>query len=224
MKALLYLMSYAIILCSCTHDPIYQPYVCDDIYFEDDIRPILMKSCGSNISSCHFEENDDNDEVGLFTYYDIVTSSYDDLLDFDDIHSSELYEECVSYNCPSQYGVYRATYTDREKLMEWMDNGANGGHCEDLCAITEPTYENSIKKLMYNCTACHYTGSPIRVSLENYSSVYNADENYDIYCRVAKHEACNGIEPEEYMPPNYTLKACEIELIRQWIMRGKKEN
>ena len=206
MKALLYLMSYAIILCSCTHDPIYQPYVCDDIYFEDDIRPILMKSCGSNTINCHYSETNYNKKVALYTYYDIANSSNNDLLDFEDPTDCELYDECMDLDCDG-YEDYNHSLEDRLAIMTWLENGATSGYCHNICLEEEPTYENSIKKLMYNCIGCHFDGVPSnRIGLESYDEVVYAINNFDLKGRILS-------DLDDYkMPQDYRLKNCEIEL------------
>ena len=66
MKALLLFTTTYIMICSCTHEPYLTPIECTETYFVDDIKPLLMKSCGSNTINCHYSETNYNKKVALY--------------------------------------------------------------------------------------------------------------------------------------------------------------
>ena len=123
MKALLLFTTTYIMICSCTHEPYLTPIVCTETYFVDDIKPLLMKSCGSNTINCHYSETNYNKKVALYTYYDIANSSNNDLLDFEDPTDCELYDECMDLDCDG-YEDYNHSLEDRLAIMTWLENGA----------------------------------------------------------------------------------------------------
>lgn len=195
----------------------------DSVYFEQDILPILLSSCG--FSGCH-SANDDNDDVVLINYSTVFNTGKIKPYDLGD---SELYE-VITENDEDDImppPPYAPLATEQINLIaKWIMQGAKNLTCGDtslvsICNTTNVTYSGIVRPILQNnCVGCHSGASPSgNIALSTHSQVLTRVNDGSLNGSITHTTGFTA------MPPGLpTLSACKIEQIQVWIAAGAPNN
>lgn len=228
----LFLVTIAGLFYQCKHEPVVPKIntelivdeVCNanTIYFQNDILPLIVSSCGK--PGCH-NSTSAADGIILTDYQSIMSNG--EIEPFDDTEG-ELIEVI--------------TETDRDKVMppppyppltsaqivlikNWIMQGAQNNACAQstVCDSVNPTFANNIFPLISNkCNGCHNSinaSSANGIDLSNYSNIQTYALNGLLYGAI-NHES--GYSP---MPKFQSkMQQCELVMIKKWIDDGAPNN
>jgi hypothetical protein len=196
----------------------------DTVYFQNDILPLLLSSCGTN--GCH-DEGTAQEGIILTSYLHVMQS---DVVKAFDPNDSEMYEKITENDpdkrmpppprLPLNQGQIDMIYT-------WIAQGALDNSCDaGDCDTLNVTFSGTIFPMIQNrCYGCHSGPEPQSgISLENYASVSAA-------AAIAPGNpgsllgAVTGAQGNSPMPKNGPpLPDCNIEQIKKWIEDGMPDN
>ena len=242
-----YIMICLILLGACKHDPIEPagngqmqdmdpgpiepppppPPVEDDcdsslVYFENDIAPIFMTSCGSGNVNCHQEASDNNDDVDLSSWWAILNSENSNLVDLDDPSSSDIIDEINDGNMPPPGSIYSISDEQVSILLTWIEQGATNDSCQSTgCDTVNVSFAMEIDPIISNfCASCHSGSTPSAgLLLSDYDEIVSAVINTP-FLEAIKGEG--GVTPMPYQGDQ--LNACYISKIEKWIEDGMPNN
>jgi len=202
-------------------DPNPDPCDPDTVYFEMDILPILLASCGK--TGCHDDLTAEED-VRLYSYASVMAS---DVIAPFDPEESDLYE--------------KITETDAEEIMppltdggplpaeqialirKWIEQGALNLSCQADCDTVNVTFSGVIwpNIIQKHCFGCHNgTSAGGGIHLENHSqiaaaAIKPAGQPGSLWGAITHSD---GNVP---MPKNQAqLNECKIAQIKKWIDHG----
>ncbi len=201
---------------------INDPCHSDSIYFANTVLPLLLSNCA--FSGCHNTPTDDNDEIVLTTYSQIINTGEIDPYDAND---SELYEVITEDDAdkrmpPPPYAPLSATQI--ALLEQWIEQGAPNNSCDDTpsgCPTNGVTFSGVVRPILQNhCTGCH-SGSQAsgNINLTQYNQVSALALN-GLLAGVINHS--EGYVPMPFNQP--ALSACKIDQIEAWIAAGAPNN
>lgn len=194
----------------------------DTVYFEMDVLPILMSSCGK--SGCH--DATAQDGVRLDSYEAVMTSN---VIRPGNPNDSELYEKILE--------------TDPEKIMppppdspldpaqmeiirKWIAQGAQNLYCDAACDTVNVTFNGTIwpEIIQKHCFGCHNgPNASGGIHLENYNDVSAAANilpgQPGSLMGAITHAAGNSPMPQNQPQ----LPDCKISQVRNWISLGKPQ-
>ena len=197
----------------------------DTVYFEMDVLPIFVSSCGMPGLGCH--DPGSASEGVILVSYDYVMNS--NVITPGNPNDSELYE--------------KITETDPDKIMpqppnppldpaqieiirKWIAQGAQNLTCDEACDTTNVTYSGTIEPLINeNCLGCHSGPSAQSgIHLENHDQVaYQA--GIPAGQPGSLWGAVTNTDPAKRMPRfGAPLSDCKLDQIRIWIDAGRLDN
>lgn len=198
---------------------------CDpsQIYYEQDIQPILISNCTK--SGCH----NDKDHAEGISY-----SSY----------SLTMRTGKVQAGSPSRSKMYTSLTEKGEDRMpqgasplpseqialigKWIEQGAKNLVCQDAvgsttgtCDVANVTYAQTVAPIMQKyCTGCHSgAGASAGINLSAYAGVSAQAKKGSLYGSITHASGYSAM-------PSISSKipACSIEQIRVWIDKGTLNN
>jgi mono/diheme cytochrome c family protein len=191
----------------------------DTIYFEMDVLPILLSSCG--LAGCH--DATAQDGVRLDSYNAVMAS---DVIKPFDLNDSELWEN-INETDPDKIMPPPPNAplgaTQKEIIRKWIEQGAQNLFCDEMCDTTNVTFSGTIwPEIIQNyCFGCHNGANASGgVHLENHSQVAAAANipagSFGSFWGAITH--ASGNSP---MPKNQPmLSDCKITQVKKWIDAG----
>jgi mono/diheme cytochrome c family protein len=195
----------------------------DTIYFEMDVLPILLSSCGK--SGCH--DATAQEGIRLDSYAAVMAS---DVVKPGDPNDSELFEKITENDPDKIMPPPPDTPLDPaqiEILRKWIAQGAQNLYCDEMCDTVNVTFSGIIwpEIIQSYCYGCHNGASASGgIHLENYSQVkaaaiIPAGQPGSLWGAVTH---TSGNSP---MPKNQPkLSDCKITQVKKWIDGGMQEN
>ena len=196
----------------------------DTVYFQNDILPLLMSSCG--ITGCHDEQTAEEGVILTSYYYVMQTAEVEPFQPGE----SKLYEIITEPDPDDRMPPPPAsplTNDQKNMIYTWISQGALNNYCEqEDCDSVNVSFSETIFPIVQNnCMGCHSGPSPNgNISLTNYTQIKN-------YASISPGIAgsllgaithSNGNIP---MPQNGPpLSDCKIAQIRNWIDEGMLDN
>ncbi|MDP4827242.1 MAG: hypothetical protein NWR73_06135 [Flavobacteriales bacterium] len=188
----------------------------DSIYFQEQILPLFISSCGMPDAGCH--DPIDHEEG-------IVLTSYNQIINTGDIvggnlNAGDIFDVITTNNNNDRMPPppnAPLTQEQIDMIATWILQGAENNSCESLfCDTLNVTFSNSISTLVSNkCEGCHSGANPNGgVSLTNYAQISASATSGTLWDAI---NATNGVA---IMPPNTGLSDCEIATFRIWIENG----
>jgi hypothetical protein len=191
---------------SCQHESMGDPNAA--ICFERDILPIFNSKCA--MSGCH-DAGTSAEGYTLDNYKNIVS----DGIVAGKPNKSEVYESIADGEMPPK-GYTKLSDAEKQMLYDWIADGAkNGINCAVKCDSAVSGFTAVIQPMMTKyCVGCHaYPNASAQVELSGYIGVKNA-----INQGLLKSLDHSGNYP---MPKGGAkLSDCEINQVRNWILRG----
>jgi mono/diheme cytochrome c family protein len=191
----------------------------DTVYFEMDVLPILLSSCG--MSGCH--DATAQEGVRLDSYAAVMAS---DVINPGNPNDSELYEKITETDPDDIMPPPPALPLDPaqiEIIRKWIAQGAQNLYCDEMCDTVNVTYSGTIwpEIIQSYCFGCHNGANASGgIHLENYSqvaaaAVIPAGQPGSLWGAVT-HAAGNSAMPKNQPQ----LSDCKISQLRQWIENG----
>lgn len=232
-EVLLMLMTVAIGMGSCTHDPFpasappievnpgndYGGQVPDCVYegvcFESSVLPIFISSCAS--PGCH-DAASHKEGYNLTNYTSIIREG----IVPGNANESKLYRVTSGGEDrmpPSPYP--QLTQAQRDTLAKWINEGAkNTTKCNCSCDTTQFAFASTIKPIIDNyCLGCHSTSSPGGgIDLSSYTNVKTVATNGRLVGSVKQSPGFSA------MPKGSKLSECQIKQIEKWVSAGALNN
>ena len=212
------LLSSAILLLlfSCKHEPSVSP---TKICYSSQIQPLLNSFCGE----CHSSNSEgEGNELLVDSYEHLVQS---ELVKAGKPFKSPLYNAIVQQNKiapnyipPSHYA--RLSTNQTNLILQWILQGAENTNCDTLpCDTANTSYANTIAPIINNnCIGCHSITTPSGgIVLSSYASIKAIVNNGQLKASVIDRSSTP-------MPPTYTINACSINQLNNWINNGMPEN
>lgn len=194
----------------------------DSVYFERDVLPILQANCA--FSGCHLTPTDENDEVGLANYNDIMNTGG---VNPGSPNNSDLYEVITENDeddrmPPEPYNALTAAQI--QIIRQWIQQGALNLYCDEdavPCNTDNVSYSATVLPIIQNnCMGCHSaanTGGGIL--LTNYAQIQTIALNGKLYGTISHS---TGYSP---MPKNLPkMSDCAIAQIQSWVNAGAPNN
>lgn len=190
----------------------------DTVYFENDILPLIISSCGT--TACH-GAIDTQDDILFQDYASIIENGK---IKPGDPEGSKLFkvinEDEPQDRMPPPPNV--ALSTEQINMVNtWILQGALNNSCDTDCDTTNVTFSKNIWPNIENkCLGCHSGNSPGGdIYLRNYTEIAVVANNGKLWGAV-DHE--NGFSQ---MPKNLPkLSDCELAAYRIWIEEGVQDN
>jgi hypothetical protein len=196
----------------------------DTVYFQNDILPLLMSSCG--IAGCHDQETAQKDII-LTSYFHVMQS---DVVKAFDPEDSKMHKKITDDDPEDRMPPPPQLPLNQEQInmiYTWiaqgaLDNSCDGGDCDTL----NVTFSGTIFPMIQNrCFGCHSGPVPQSgISLENYATISAA-------AAIAPGNpgslmgAITWNPGNENMPKNGPqLPDCNIEQVQKWIADGMPDN
>jgi mono/diheme cytochrome c family protein len=191
----------------------------DTVYFQNEILPLLISSCG--VIGCH-DPGTAEDGVILTDYASIMQTA--DVRPGDP-EGSDLFEAITDDDPEDRMPPLPRqplTAVQIAKIEKWIQQGAQNNLCETTdCDTLNVTYSGQIFPLIQNsCLGCHSGDSPSGgLLLTNHSQIAEASANGRLMGAI-RHET--GYSP---MPKNGAqLNDCTITQFEKWIENGTPNN
>lgn len=196
----------------------------DTVYFQNDILPLLMSSCG--IAGCHDPGTAEKDII-LTSYYHVMQS---DVIDAFDPEKSEMYEKITDDDPDKRMPPppkLALNPSQINMIYTWISQGALDNHCEGgECDTVNVTFSGTIFPMVQNrCFGCHSGPAPQSgLNLDSYSAISAAGA-------IAPGTpgsllgAVTWAQGNVPMPDNGPqLPDCNIAQIQKWIDEGMPDN
>lgn len=195
----------------------------DTIYFEMDVLPILLSSCGK--SGCH--DATAQEGVRLDSYAAVMASNVVTPFDPD---ASDLWEE-INETDPDKIMPPPPNEpldeVQKEIIRKWISQGALELTCDAGCDTVNVNFSGTIWPdiIEKHCLGCHSGATASGgIHLENYDDVKAAAQiapgQYGSLMGVVTHAASNIAMP--FNQPK--LDDCKIAQIEKWIADGTPDN
>ncbi|MCF8368491.1 MAG: hypothetical protein K9G76_05565 [Bacteroidales bacterium] len=196
----------------------------DTVYFQNEILPLLLSSCG--IAGCHDPITAEEDIV-LTSYYYVMQSG---VVVPGQPWESEMYEAITDFDPEKRMPPEPAAPLNSDqinKIYTWIAQGALNNHCEQLdCDSVNVSFSETIFPIIQNsCYGCHSGPSPNGgISLETFNDVVAVGSvpSGSPGSLLGAITATAGNTPMPYNAP--TLSDCNIAQIRKWIEDGMPAN
>jgi mono/diheme cytochrome c family protein len=196
----------------------------DTAYFQNDVLPLLISSCG--LAGCH-DEGSAQDGIILTSYYYVMQTA--------DIVPGEPWEsdiiEVINETDPDDRmpppPTPPLTQDQKDLIYNWIAQGALNNYCEvEDCDSVNVTFSNQVFPIIQNsCYGCHSGSDPSGgISLTNYNEIVAAGSVApgNPGSLLGSITWANGNTP---MPQNGPpLSDCDIAQIRKWINDGMPDN
>ncbi len=195
----------------------------DTIYFEMDVLPILLSSCGK--SGCH--DATAQDGVRLDSYAAVMAS---DVVTPGNPNDSDLWEN-INETDPDKIMPpppdQPLDNLQKEIIRKWIVQGAQNLFCDEQCDTVNVTFSGTIwpEVIQKHCLGCHSgPNAGGGVHLENHTQVAAAAQipagQFGSLYGAITH--AGGNSP---MPKNQNmLPDCKITQVRKWIEAGTPNN
>lgn len=189
----------------------------DSVYFETEVLPLLVSSCG--ISGCH-DAGTAEEGVVIRDYASIMRE-----VKAGNPSDSELFEVITKSNPekrmpPAPRQALSQAHID--KIEKWINQGAQNNVCaDDNCDTLNVSFSGHIFPVVQNyCQGCHSGSNPSgSLSLTSYSEIANAAANGSLISSL------KGIDGYTLMPKDsQKLSDCKIRQFELWIEAGTPEN
>lgn len=214
---------------SCVHEPVLpespgiptESGAChpDTVYFQKEILPLLVSSCG--VSGCH-DPVSARDGVVLTNYASVISTGK---VRAGNPNDSDLYESIIETNSskrmppPPRQALSAAQIG---KIEKWILQGAKNNNCADAsCDTVTVSFANHIlPNIQTNCLGCHSANQPGGgIALTNHAQIAQSASAGRLMGSI-RHVA--GFSP---MPKNGTkLSNCQITQFKKWIENGTPNN
>ncbi len=191
----------------------------DTVYFQNDILPLLMSSCG--VTGCH--------DPGT-AQHGVILTDYASIMQTADVRpgnpaDSDLYEVLTETDPDKRMPPpprQPLNAVQIAKIEKWILQGAQNNVCETTnCDTVNVTFSGQIFPIIQNtCFGCHSGANPSGgLLLTNHSHVASAAASGRLMGSI-RHE--NGYSP---MPQNGAqLNECVITQFEKWIADGTPDN
>lgn len=208
-----------------TNDTVVQGIPCDpdSVYFNQQILPFLVSSCG--MEGCHSSTS--NNKGVIIASYLTVRNTAD--VSPGDPNGSELYEVITSTNPDKVMPPPPANALSAEQIgliRKWIEQGAKNLACDDStgqgpCDTTNVLFSGFVKPLVNaQCVGCHNNSSQSgNVNLEGYTNVKLAVDNGSLLGTI-KHLSGYPAMPQS----QNKMSDCNIAKIEAWINAGALDN
>jgi mono/diheme cytochrome c family protein len=215
---------------ACKHDPDQNPdpdpdpdppiVLCDPdtVYFQNDILPLLIQSCG--VIGCH-DPGTAQDGVVLTDYASVINTG--------DVRpgrpdNSEIYEKITDDDNddrmpPPPYD--RLKPEQIAMIRTWILQGALNNACEEECDDQLGSFSGEVwPTIQKHCLSCHSGSSPQGgISLSNHGQIAAMANNGGLLGAIKWQTGFSN------MPLNGNkLSDCEITQIENWILDGTPQN
>lgn len=196
----------------------------DTVYFQNDVLPLLLSSCG--LADCH-DEQTAQDDVILTSYYWVMQTA--DVVPFEP-WESDLFEKITEDDPDDRMPPPPASMLSVDQIdmiYTWIAQGALNNHCEqEDCDSVNVTFSETIFPIVQNnCLGCHSGPDPNGgISLENYNAIVSAAsiEPGNQGSLLGAVTWATGNTP---MPENGPqISDCDITQIQKWIDDGMPDN
>ena len=191
----------------------------DTIYFEQEILPLLVSSCG--VIGCH-DPGTAEEGIIMTDYANIIETG--EIRPFDP-DESEMFEK-ITHSDPDEImpppPKNPLTQEQINKIRKWIEQGALNNSCEDEeCDTINVTYSATVLPIIQNtCLGCHSGADPSGgLKIEDHASLAALANDGRLMGTITHAQ---GYEP---MPKNGNkLSDCKIEQILKWINDGTPNN
>lgn len=195
----------------------------DTIYFEMDVLPILLSSCG--LAGCH--DATAQEEVRLDSYAAVMAS---DVVRPGNPGNSKMYKK-INETDPEDImpppPLAPLDPAQKEIIRKWIEQGAQNLYCDEMCDTTNITFSGTIWPdiIQNHCFGCHNgVNASGGIHLENYSQVA-AQASIPPGQPGSLWGAVSHASGNSAMPKNQPqLSDCKLSQIEMWINAGKPEN
>lgn len=201
-------------------DTVSKPCDPSNVYFDQQILPILLSSCA--ISGCH---DPISKEDG------VVLNSFENVIKTGDIKAlqpggSKLYRMITESDLKKRMPpppMNELSLEQKKLISDWILQGAKNDSCDKpkTCDTMALSFLKDIMPIMKNyCTVCHSGTNPQGgLSLNNYLEIRNVSDNGMLVCVLNWNAACVK------MPKGgQKLDPCLITKIEVWIRQGVMNN
>lgn len=193
------------------------PCDADVVYFQQDVLPLLVSSCGQ--SNCH-DALSHQDGIVIESYASIM--DHNNLVVAGNAAESELIEVLFETGEDRMPPAPNAPLTDEQVavLTDWIDQGALNLSCSS-CDTTAVTYSGSLVPLLTTgCVACHSGASPDGgVDLTSHANVTSAVSYSNLMASIRQDPGAVAMPPA-----GSALNDCEVRLFEMWIEDGMPNN
>jgi len=202
-------------------DPDPEPVGChpDTVYFQNEILPLLISSCG--VIGCH-DPGTAQDGIVLTDYASVISTA--------DVRpgnpeGSDLYEVLIEDDPDKRMPPLPNAPLSQDKIAKirkWIEQGALNNSCEEInCDTTQVSFATHIMPVVQlHCLGCHSGNNPgAGIMLTNYNEIASAAGNGSLFAAITWR---NGFSP---MPKNGNqLSSCNITQFKKWIENGTPDN
>ena len=183
------------------------------VSFEQDVKPILARSCA--ISECHDAASAEDD---------IIYDTYENTIATGKVNGnlnprlSHFYRSIITKTGemampPKPYD--RLSQTEINTLYKWVDQGALNLACKEPCDSVDVTFSQIIFPMVSTyCNGCHNTLAPL---LTDYNAIKTSVDDGSFYGSIT----ATGYS---IMPTAGPLEDCQIRQIKNWIDAGSLNN
>jgi mono/diheme cytochrome c family protein len=196
----------------------------DTVYFQNDVLPLLMSSCG--IIGCHDAQTAQK-EVILTSYFHVMQS---DVVEPFDPESSDMWEHITEDDPDKRMPPPPAQPLNSQQkdiIYSWIAQGALDNYCDNEdCDTLNVTFSETVFPIIQNnCYGCHSGSNPNGgISLESYSNIVNQASippgNPGSLMGAITWAAGNTPMPNN----GPQIGGCEIKQIQTWIENGMPDN
>jgi mono/diheme cytochrome c family protein len=200
------------------------PYDPDTVYFQNEVLPLLLSSCG--ISGCH-DQATAEDDVILTSYYFVMQTA--EVVPFEPWENDiieKVYETDPDDRMPPPPAP-PLTQDQKDMIYTWIQQGALNNHFDvEDCDSVNVTFAGMVFPIIQNsCFGCHSGTAPEGgIHLTNYSQIaaVGAIPPGNPGSLLGAVTWATGNIP---MPKNGPhLSNCDIAQIREWINDGMPDN
>lgn len=227
--ALYVMLVFLLLIASCQHDPVIpekpdDPGIVnnchpDTVYFQNEIMPLLLSSCG--VAGCH-DPATASDGVIIRDYASVMQTAG---VRAGRPDKSDLYE-AITESDPSKLmpPPPRPRLTDAQilKIRRWIEQGALNNQCEsNICDTLVVSFGQQIRPVINShCLGCHSGASPAGgIALQNHAQVAQVAASGRLLGSL-QHQPGFSAMPQG----GSKLNDCAILQFKKWIENGTPDN
>jgi mono/diheme cytochrome c family protein len=191
----------------------------DTVYFQNEILPLLISSCG--VIGCH-DPGTAQDGVVLTDYFSVVNTAG---VKPGNPEESDLYEVLTEDDPDKRMPPPPNAPLSQdkiEKIRKWILQGALNNSCEEInCDTLQVSFASHIMPtIQLHCFGCHSGSNPgAGILLTNHSEIAQAAGSGTLFAAI---DWQNGYSA---MPKNGNkLSDCNITQFKKWIENGTPNN